>query len=596
MRPWAAELRQNLSVLDWCVERLGSRFPQHRLVLVMDPVDAERLSALSDRSYEVAVSSHWSDVDAWLDAAHQLGADEIVAARLEAALCPADVCAVLNDPLDQVGVAGCASLPVAIAPERVNAHAAAAIKRAVGNHKTGESFGDLFALAELARVDNIEGSPCKRLRVESRHSIVPSTRIAFESGLDIATLRRVVDGDGEPLDRWLADRAANVRHERVRATAPTPSAALRVLFVSNPSAVSGAESSTVELIGALRQNGVEAAALVAFEGDFTDRLRSVGGRVYCQDRDFLDDGIESWNLVQDAFADFQPDVVHYCGRSGQIPLHVAAAMKRPVVFHGHVPFPEPYRAAIGWANRYIAVSQSVTDAMIAAGLDAQAIALIPNGLNPASYAGVRDRRDALRQQLGLSPTAFVAITLARLSPEKRLIDVVEAISLARRNGHEVELVMAGEAHSSQTTLAQIADRIQDLELTLAVRMVGQVTDVRPLLGLADALVLCSAGEGLPMAALEAMAAGLPIIATEAGALGDLVGDEQAAGVCGLRVRPECPDDIATAMRRLQTQPDLWSALSREGQRLAFGPYSIAATADQMMQVYRDVSGVNASTA
>jgi glycosyltransferase involved in cell wall biosynthesis len=355
-------------------------------------------------------------------------------------------------------------------------------------------------------------------------------------------LQRIVVRDGEPLDLWLADRATQLRQARQRATASSPSPALRVLFVSNPSAISGAESSTVELIGALRGDGVDAGALVAFEGGFTDRLRSAGCRVYCHDRDFVDDGIESWNLVSDAFVDFQPDVVHYCGRSGRIPLQVAAAMKRPVVFHGHVPFSEPYREAIGWANKYVAVSRSVSDAMLAAGLDGTTIVHIPNGIDFRSYGVTGDERQLLRQQFGVAPDAFVVITLGRLSPEKRLTDVVEALSLARRGGHRVELLMAGEAHSSQTTLRQITARVQDLALTSAVRLLGQVADVRPILGLADALVICSEYEGLPMAALEAMAAGVPIVATDTGALADLVGDRDEAGICGLRVRHGRPDD------------------------------------------------------
>jgi glycosyltransferase involved in cell wall biosynthesis len=180
------------------------------------------------------------------------------------------------------------------------------------------------------------------------------------------------------------------------------------------------------------------------------------------------------------------------------------------------------------------------------------------------------------------------MTLGRLSPEKRLTDVVEAVSLARRDGSVIELVMAGEAHSSQTTLSQITERIHELELASAVRMPGQLTDVRPLLGAANVLAICSESEGLPMAALEAMAAGVPLVATEAGALADLVGDRDEPGICGLRVRRGRPDDIAAAIRRLNTHPKLWAALSREGLRLAEGPYSIAATADKMLDVYRDL--------
>ncbi len=594
MRPWAVELHDNLSVLDWCYERLRAVFPATRHALVVDSVDAERLASRAACSYPFVVSDCWSDVDACLDAAQQLDADEVIATHLETALCPADVSADLAEPLNtNIGLAYCGSLPSWLAPERVRVGSAAALRRAIANRSAGRTFADLFALAELAKVDDIEGWPCRRFRVDGRQRLDPSIPVEFESSADVAILSKIVNADGEPLDRWLAERALQLRQERNRAVAAAPqwgrrSSSLRVMFVSNPSAMSGAETSTIELAAALKGRDVEPAALVAFEGDFTDRLRSVGCRVYCQDRDFVGDGIEAWNLVSDAVSDFQPDVVHYCGRSGRTPLQVAAAMRLPLVFLGHVPFPEPYRDAIGWANRYVAVSTSVADAMQAAGLPAESIVVVPNGIDSGSYVGLREQRDRFRQQFGLSTSAFVAVSLSRFSPEKRLNDVVEAVSLARREGSDVELLMAGEAHSGQTTVGEVTARIQALNLTTVIRLAGQVRDVRPILALADVLVICSSSEGLPMAALEAMATGIPIIATEAGGLADLVGEAEAPGICGLRVRIGEPGDIAAAIARLRAEPELWQALSREGCRLANGPYSIDATTNRMIDIYRAV--------
>ena len=593
MRPWAAELRERLTVLDWCAARLRAVFPRDRHVLVVDAVDAESLTRRSAGAYEFLVSHCWADVDAWLDAAQQLGAEQIIAAQLEAALCPANLCARLNEALDPgVGLAYCGSLPSLVAPERVRISSAAALRRAVADRGAGETFADLFGLAELAKVDDIQGWPCKRVRIDGQPRLHRFSHISFESSADVATLRSIHDG-GEPLDRWFEERAVQLRHERLRAVAPSSrprlsSSPLRVLFVSNPSAVSGAESSTVELIEALARREVESAALVAFEGDFTDRLRSAGCRVYCQDRDFLSDDIESWNTVADAVRDFHPDLLHYCGRSGRTPLQVAAGMGLPLVFHGHVPFPEPYRDAIGWANKYVAVSTSAADAMRAAGLHSDSIVVVPNGIQAASYTGLREKRQLFRQEFGLSETAFVAITLSRFSPEKRLNDVIEAVSLARRDGADVELLMAGEGNSDRTTVGQITARIQELKLASVVRLPGQVTDIRPILGLADAMVICSTYEGLPMAALEAMATGIPLIATEAGGLADLVGEVGTPGICGLRVRTGEPADIAAALTRLQEHPELWTTLSRQRLRLVGGPYSIETTADRIMAVYKEV--------
>jgi glycosyltransferase involved in cell wall biosynthesis len=186
-----------------------------------------------------------------------------------------------------------------------------------------------------------------------------------------------------------------------------------------------------------------------------------------------------------------------------------------------------------------------------------AVRVAPMGFDPP-LAPTRSRH-ALRADLGLK--GFTVLGLARLVPIKGLEDAVRAVARAP----ELTLVVAGEGPERPRLEALAA------ATGARARFVGHVEGERKraLLHAADAFVLSSVEargrrEGAPTALLEAMAAGLPVVATRTGGVPELVRD----GEDGLLVPARSPDALAAALQRLARDPSRAEALGAAARRRA----------------------------
>jgi glycosyltransferase involved in cell wall biosynthesis len=121
-----------------------------------------------------------------------------------------------------------------------------------------------------------------------------------------------------------------------------------------------------------------------------------------------------------------------------------------------------------------------------------------------------------------------------------------------------------------------------------VEFVGYQPDVGEVLRRADVVMLLSRREGLPMALLEAMAAGVPVVATRVGGVPEVV----THGLTGLLVEPGCPDQAATAVARLIVDGQLAHRLGRAGRQHVTSRFSLERVAAQYVQLYRRVMGKN----
>lgn len=202
----------------------------------------------------------------------------------------------------------------------------------------------------------------------------------------------------------------------------------------------------------------------------------------------------------------------------------------------------------------------------------QRIMLIPNGVDCRPYAKlVRISSDA-RRPLRL-------LYIGRLAAEKGLYELLQALALARSRGAKARLVIAGSGPEE----GQLRHRVRELELVDDVSFVGPAFGERKVkfLAAADALVLASYSEGLPYAVLEAMAAGVPVIATPVGAIPDVV----VGDVHGKLVPPRDADAIAEAIAGLASDRDVLARMSLAcRRRIVFG-YSLARLSEEFCRLY-----------
>ncbi|HKP16805.1 MAG TPA: glycosyltransferase, partial [Gemmatimonadaceae bacterium] len=185
-------------------------------------------------------------------------------------------------------------------------------------------------------------------------------------------------------------------------------------------------------------------------------------------------------------------------------------------------------------HRHIAVSQHVAGRLRdRLGVPGAKITVIPNAVEPRAPAS---RDDAIRAQLGVREGRALALTVARLEAQKGLTHLLDAAALLP----DVVFAVAGEGPERDRLAAKAAA----LGLSDRVRWLGHRDDVPSLLAAADLFVLPSLNEGLPLAAMEAMLAGAPVVAADAGGTGEIVRN----GLTGLLVPPSDPRALADAIR------------------------------------------------
>lgn len=165
------------------------------------------------------------------------------------------------------------------------------------------------------------------------------------------------------------------------------------------------------------------------------------------------------------------------------------------------------------------------------GAEPERVAVVPNSVD----------LERLLPAPGHGEEALV-VSVARLVPDKSPLTLVEAFALVRRELPQARLVMVGEG----PLLPLVRARLAALGLEDAVELVGGCGDVRPHLARAQVFALASAREGSPNAVLEAMACGLPVVASRVGGIPELVED----GCTGLLATPGAPEDFARRLLHL----------------------------------------------
>ncbi len=257
-------------------------------------------------------------------------------------------------------------------------------------------------------------------------------------------------------------------------------------------------------------------------------------------------------------------------------LVAAAAAGAPAVVataHLHVPLPHVWQRARVRAlrvDRYIAVSEAVALGLQSIGISRDAIRVVPNGLrNIDDYA-------PRTTETYRSADSATLVSVARLVSQKGHTVLLEALSLLP----EVTALFAGDGPLRD----DLESRARQLGVEDRTIFIGTVENVAPLLAKADLFVLTSLNEGLPLSILEAMAAGLAVVATRVGGTPELV----THGETGLLVEPEDAVSTAEAIRELLTDVDLRSRMGARGRTLVLERYTAERMVDGVLAVYDEI--------
>jgi len=262
----------------------------------------------------------------------------------------------------------------------------------------------------------------------------------------------------------------------------------------------------------------------------------------------------------------------------------------PVLFteHGrHYPdYPRPKRMVanrllIERRDRVVGVGQAVRRALIEnEGIPPERVAVIYNGVDLPDLVAQAGERLAVRRELGLGASDLMILQVARLDYLKDHGSAVRAMAQVVQHCPRAHLVLVGEGPER----ASVEESVRRHGIEARVHLLGLRNDVARLLDAADVFLLSSISEGIPLTIIEAMAAGLPVVATRVGGLAEMVED----GATGLLAPAGDDKALAGAILRLAHDPRLRSEMGQRGRASRSERFSAGKMYEAYHQLYQEM--------
>jgi glycosyltransferase involved in cell wall biosynthesis len=296
----------------------------------------------------------------------------------------------------------------------------------------------------------------------------------------------------------------------------------------------------------------------------------------------------------------RPHILHThtakAGAVGRLAALLAGDARPPIVvhtFHGHVlrGYFDPLRTAgfrllERWlatkTTALVAVSPQVRDDLVSLGVaPRERFVVVRVGIElEQRVAAERDGRGESRRVLGIGPDRFAVGWIGRMTGVKRTEDVLYAFRRLRDRGVDACLCMIGDGPDRPA----VERRAHELRLMRDTLFLGYQEEVAPFYAAFDAMILPSINEGTPVSAIEALAAGRPVVATRVGGVPDVVRE----GEDGFLVEPGDVDALADRLARLAADPELRDRLGAAGRARVVPRYSVDRLVDDIDLLYRSL--------
>jgi glycosyltransferase involved in cell wall biosynthesis len=295
----------------------------------------------------------------------------------------------------------------------------------------------------------------------------------------------------------------------------------------------------------------------------------------------------------------RPTILHThtakAGAVGRLAALLAGGARPPIVvhtFHGHVlrgyfgpvrtfGFRQLERWLARMTTALVAVSPEVRDDLVKLGVAPRdKFTVVRLGIQLEERVANQDGRDETRRVLGIGPDCFTVGWIGRMTAVKRTSDVLLAFKRLRERGVDARLCMVGDGPDREP----LERRAHELGIMRDTLFLGYQEDVAPFYAAFDAMILPSGNEGTPVSAIEALAAGRPVVATRVGGVPDVVRD----GEDGFLVDTGDVDTLADRLAQLAEDSNLRAAMGEAGRSRVLARYSVERLIDDVDRLYRSL--------
>ncbi|KKW18882.1 MAG: putative membrane protein [Parcubacteria group bacterium GW2011_GWB1_50_9] len=377
----------------------------------------------------------------------------------------------------------------------------------------------------------------------------------------------------------------------------------KILFVITKSNWGGAQRYVYDIATNVPRDRFEPVVAAGGNGALIVKLKNAGIRtiaIRALDRDIsIAKEILSFFSLLAIYRRERPSVIHAnsskaggIGAAAAWMYKILSGASRPlVVFTAHgwgfnEPRPRTARIAIAAASALAGIFQDVVICINAADAKSarrlirkEKIVLIPNGIGAFTAIGRDDARKELSRLSAreIAQGEFLIGTIAELTKNKGHEYLLDALALVHARGIRVCAIWIGEGELQKILKEKI--RARGLEKTIF--LVGFLDDAEKYLSAFDAFVLPSLKEGTPYTMLEAMHAGVPVIATRTGGMPDLIQDSKT----GILVRPADARELAAAILRASKDSSLCETLARNAKTVVQMDYTLERMLSATEKIY-----------
>lgn len=373
----------------------------------------------------------------------------------------------------------------------------------------------------------------------------------------------------------------------------------RILYVSTSTTIGGAEKTLYTLSTLIDPSVCEVAGVVSLKpkGRYARELEALGRRVYSlkiNQRVGLQD-LQKLALV---IHETKPDLVHAIMYQA---IQLARGVKRlryadfklitspRVHYRTRTPFSLFVDGFLKKADDLLIAESESSRSYLVEKLDYEKrkTITIRNGVDIAGWSVSKTDRKERREMIGITDKDFLVGCIGRLDEQKGHLYLVDAMAEILQNHPQAKCVILGEGPIH----AELQARIDAHGIGTSVGLLGEQDDIPAWLSAFDAFVLPSLWEGIPNALLEAMALGLPVIASEV----DGVGEAVVHDLSGLLVKPGDAKALVVAINDMIEDSSLRERLGREAKKVVNENFKLADMIVRYEKAYRAVLSGDLST-